>query len=115
MSEGLYGSWLSNSFLLMTMSLLFYHMTKMQSLEMDRRVASLFAVALVLVSIVMGISGILPYFQRVGSIIRKTKDREEENFRALHVTLGIIVILIQIGIAVTIVLGTFVNPTVLVK
>ena len=107
LSEALYGSWLSNSFVLMTMSLLFYHMTKVQSLEMDRRVAGTFAVALIVVSIIMGLSSMFPYFQRVGSLVKKDKDKEEDRYRTMYIVLGSIVILIQIGIAATIVMGTF--------
>ncbi len=106
LSEGLYGSWLANSFILMTMSLLFYHMTKVKSLEMDRRVAGVFAVALIIVSIIMGLSSMFPYFQRVGSLVKKEKDKEEDRIRTMYIVLGAIVILIQIGIAATIIMGT---------
>lgn len=74
---------------------------------MDRRVAGIFAVALIVVSIAIGLASMFPYFQRVGSIVKKNKDEEEENFRTLYVVLGSVVILIQIGIAVAIILGAF--------
>ena len=108
-SESLYGAWLSNSLLLMTMSLLFYHMTKVKSLEMDRRLAGVFAVALIIISIIMGVSSIFPYFTRIGNIVKKDKDKdkEEDHYRTMYVVLGSILILIQLGIAVTIVLGAF--------
>ena len=46
-------SWLSAAFVLMTLSLLFYHMVRVASLEMSRTLSSIFAACLILCSVVL--------------------------------------------------------------
>ena len=106
--ESLYNNWLADSLVLMTASLLFYHMTKKNSLEMDYRIAGIFAVALILCSMVMGITSLYPYYQRMGMIIDEDSSEEhrrENMYRIINTVLGSIIIVIQLGISVTIVKG----------
>ena len=53
--ELLLANWTSVSFVLMTVSLLFYHMTRQRTLEMDRRLAGVFAVSIIIMSAVFAI------------------------------------------------------------
>ena len=106
--ESLYNNWLADSLVLMTASLLFYHMTRKNSLEMDYRIAGVFAVALILCSMVMGITSLYPYYQRMGLIIDEDDSEEhkrENTYRIINTILGSIIIAIQFGISVTIVKG----------
>ena len=106
--ESLYNNWLADSLVLMTASLLFYHMTRKNSLEMDYRIAGLFAVALILCSMFMGITSLYPYYQRMGLIIDEDSSeehRKENTYRIINTVLGSIIIAIQFGISITIVKG----------
>ena len=106
--ESLYNNWLADSLVLMTASLLFYHMTKKKTLEIDYRIAGIFAVSLILCSMVMGIASLYPYYQRMGDIIINDDSEEykkENAYRIVNTVLGSIIILIQFGIAVTITKG----------
>ena len=112
--ESLYNTWLSDSLILMTASLLFYHMTRVSSLEMDPRVAGIFAVCLISISIALGITSVIPYITRVTTLIKQDQSTEESqeskkegNYRTVYTILGCILILIQIGIAITIIKGAF--------
>lgn len=113
--EELYSGWISNSLVLMTSSLLFYHMTKSTSIEIDPRIAGIFAVILILVSVGYEISSIVPYYQRTTSFINepenKTKypaqvKRERIN-QILYLVLGSILGTVQLGIAFVIIKGSF--------
>ena len=57
--ELLLANWTSVSFVLMTVSLLFYHMTRQRTLEMDRRLAGVFAVSIILLSAVFAIQSLV--------------------------------------------------------
>ena len=106
--ESLYNNWLADSLVLMTASLLFYHMTQKNSLEMDYRIAGIFAVALILCSMIMGITSLYPYYQRMGLIIDKDDSEEhkqENTYRLINTVLGSIIITIQLGITITIIKG----------
>ena len=112
--ESLYNTWLSDSLILMTASLLFYHMTRVSSLEMDPRVAGIFAVCLISISIALGITSVIPYITRVTTLIKQDQSTEESqeskkegSYRTVYTILGCILILIQIGIAITIIKGAF--------
>ena len=113
--EELYSSWIGNSLVLMTSSLLFYHMTRLSSLEMDARVAGMFAVILILISVTYAITSIIPYYQRTGYFIRDKVNQElfpeqvknEKHNRILYMVLGSVLCLIEFGIAIVIIKGSF--------
>jgi cytochrome bd-type quinol oxidase subunit 2 len=106
--ESMYSTWLSDSLILMTSSLLFYHMVQQKSLSIDYRLSALFSVILILCSVGIGIVSLYPYFQRMGKILN-TNDSEqsqkEKIYRTMYTIFGSIIILIQLLIAVFIVKG----------
>ena len=113
--ELLLSSWLSASFMLMTASLLFYHMTRVSSLEMDPRVAGCFAIALIVISVSMCVTGTVTYSYRVRNSLDEAGDSEaeadaikhEENYRTTHIALCAVLTFVDIGIALVIVRGSF--------
>ena len=112
--ESLYNTWLSDSLVLMTASLLFYHMTRVSSLEMDSRIAGIFAVLLIGISIALGITSVIPYITRVTDLIKSDEQtgesqesKREGSYRTVYASLGCILILIQVGIGIAIVKGSF--------
>jgi hypothetical protein len=112
--EELYSGWISNSLVLMTSSLLFYHMTMVKSLEMHPRLAGFFAVILILISVAYATSSIIPYYQRTDRFIKNHGDNpvyeeqivKEKSNKILYLVLGAILCTVQLGIAYVIVRGS---------
>ena len=113
--EELYSGWISNSLVLMTSSLLFYHMTKASSLEMDPRWAGVFGMTLIVIAVIYEISSIIPYYQRSSSFIHDPDNqtfhpdqvKKEKSNQKLYLILGCILATIQLGIAYVIITGSF--------
>ena len=112
--EELYSGWISNSLVLMTSSLLFYHMTMVKSLEMHPRIAGFFAVILILISVTYAISSIIPYYQRTDRFIKYHDNdpvyadqvAKEKSNKILYLVLGATLCTVQLGIAYVIVRGS---------
>ena len=111
--EAQFSSWLSASFLLMTVSLLFYHMTRVQSLEMGPRIAGFFSVSLILVAVTLTVMALWTYFVRVTELLEdKTltpAERNEKQFKFVYLVTGILIVLIEVSLCVVIVLGSTVK------
>lgn len=115
--EELYSGWISNSLVLTTTSLLFYHMTKLNSLEMDARIAGIFAVVLIVISIAYAITSIVPYYQRSSDFVKDPENQKnypdivyrEKRNRIIYLVLGAVLATIQVGIAVVITKGSFIK------
>lgn len=112
--ESLYVEWLSASLILMTTSLLFYHMTRVKSLEMNNKLSGLFAVSLILISVILAGISVIPYFQRITDAVEhptaeKTSiNADKENtYKMIYTILGCCLIFIQLCIAISIIHGTF--------
>ena len=106
--ESLYSTWLSDSLVLMTSSLLFYHMVQRQSIIIDYRLSALFAVILILCSIGIGIVSLYPYFQRMGTVLQKDNTeqvKKEKLYRIMYTTFGAIILFVQFAIALFIIKG----------
>ena len=112
--ENLYVEWLMASFILMTTSLLFYHMTRVKSLEMNSKISGIFAVTLILISVILAGVSIVPYYERISSAVEKPTPEEtpkemkrENTYKILYTTLGCCLMVIQLCIAFAIIVGTF--------
>ena len=106
--ESLYSTWLSDSLVLMTASLLFYHMVQKQSLSIDYRLAALFAVVLIFCSIGIGIISLYPYYQRMGEVLKLEETdqvKKEKIYRTMFTIFGSIILLVQFAIALFIIKG----------
>ena len=114
--ESLYNGWLEDSLVLMTASLLFYHMTRVESLEMDYRIAAFFSIALILISIGIGAVSLYPYYQRIGEVLDNKESEnieqksKEVQYRLSYTIFGSILVFIQFGIAIAIFMGTLKGP-----
>ena len=108
--ELLLASWTGVSFVLMTVSLLFYHMTRRKTLEMDRRLAGVFAVAIILMSVVFAVQSLVVYAKRL-SRLQGAEDtpfvRQEINISHTYIAAGSLLALISVGIAGAVVAGSF--------
>jgi len=112
--ESLYFGGLAYSVVLMTTSLLFYHMTKTHSLEMDPRISAIFAILLMFVSIIFAGSGISIYYTRLNSLESEKHYLSEVTLHLLekergiywfYFILGILYMIIEILICYYIVKG----------
>lgn len=113
--ESLYAGWLAVSILVMTVSLLFYHMTRVKSLEMEPKTAGIFSVILIIISFVFNISALVTYWDRIGASIRneqrvsqerKKQLSNESHYRIMYLVLGTIYSFVQLWICVVITIGT---------
>jgi uncharacterized membrane protein len=117
--ELLLAGWMSASFMLMTVSLIFYHMTRVSSLEMSKGIAALFAVALISVSAVLCITGLATYSMRIQNVLEHQRShkyrskyaekgrKQEEDFRIVYIVMGSILAIVEVAIAGAICAGSF--------
>jgi heme/copper-type cytochrome/quinol oxidase subunit 2 len=110
-SELIACSWFGVSLVLLTSALLFYHMTRVSSLEMNSTVAGIFAIILMIISMGLCIMAVYTYHARISRSINKdNKDKDgfsqERKISPVITTFGIILAIVEIGICVTIIKGT---------
>ena len=112
--EILLSQWTAASFVLMTTSLLFYHMTRVSSLEMDPKIAGLISMAMIIMSIVFEVQALIVYVQRVSrmdtvsnttSVIKSI--RTERKVSKSYIAVISLLVLLQLFIAWVIVSGSF--------
>ena len=105
--ENIYAAWLSVSFILMTLSLLFYHMARVSSIEMNTKIAGVYAIILILISGFLSFISIFPYYTRFTKIYHMNNKsnflNDEFLYHKLYIACGIIVILVQLLISFTII------------
>ena len=107
--ELLYFNTLAYSGLLLTIALIFYHMTKFNTLEMHYIASSIFAIVIIFISIIYLIMGTISYYHRLNQLIKENQinlKRENQNF-IIYFILGIILITIQCSIAYVILVNIF--------
>ena len=100
--ELLLANWTSVSFILMTVSLLFYHMTRIETLEMDRRLAGVFSVSIIIMSVIFSIQALLIYTKRLSRLRTKNETsfiRQEISISRTYIMVVRILIVIAVGIA----------------
>ncbi len=108
--ELLLANWTNVSFILMTVSLLFYHMTCRRTLEMDRRLAGVFAISIIIMSVVFAIQSLIIYSKRLGRLKNKKETdfiQQEISISHTYIIVSSILIVIAVGIAIVILLGSF--------
>jgi len=112
--EILLSQWTAASFVLMTTSLLFYHMTRVASLEMNPHVAGLISVAMIFMSIVFEVQALVVYVKRVSRMDTVSKSsqlissiRTERTVSKSYIAVISILVLLQLFIGWVIVTGSF--------
>ena len=112
--EAQFSAWLSASFLLLTASLLFYHMTRVQSLEMGPRVAGFFSVSLILIAVTLTVLALWTYFVRVTELLENNRpltsaEKNEKQFKFVYLVTGILIVLIEVSLCVVVISGSTVK------
>lgn len=106
--EQLLTGWLAASFMLMTTSLLFYHMTRVNSLLVDPKIAGILSVILILAALFLGAFSLYAYFQRIGNVVKNNKNlKKEKLYRNAYTVLVTSVMIVELGVAILIILGSF--------
>jgi len=95
----------------MTVSLLFYHMTRVSSLEMSPRIAGFFSVTLILVAVVITIMALYTYFIRLSELLQTQQahltpaEKKEEQFRVVYLVVGVVLVMIELSLCIVIMVG----------
>ena len=97
--ESLLSSWLSSSFLVTTLSLLFYHMSKLGTITIDRGVASLVCCILICLSLILSTIATITYLGRTIN----TNKKSERNIRFLYGSVGALLIFTDLVLVFTVV------------
>ena len=105
--EAILSGWVNLSCFLLANALLFYHMTRVRSLEMNSRVAGIFAITLMLISTAYTMFAIGPYAKRISNVIKqclaesKCNNEQANESRWVfyqYMALGIFTVAIELGI-----------------
>jgi len=104
-SESLCAGWISVSLFLLTVALLFYDMTKRSSIQLHYSIAALFAVTIMLLSILACLSGTIDYANRVKKQIKLSKFEfnQEKNISKVVTCIGVVLTIIELGICIAII------------
>lgn len=92
-------------FILLTVALLFYDMTKRSSIQLHYVIAALFAVSIMILSILACISGTIDYTKRVKKQIKfsKFEFNQEKNISKVVTCIGIVLTITDLGICIAII------------
>jgi len=102
--ESLLDGWLSVSAVLLTTSLLFYHMSRVKSLKVKPFLAKIVSIGLIVISTAYMIYALIPYTKRMNYTIQKCikmnecSDNQTQELKILKISylfLGILTIMIQ--------------------
>jgi len=102
--ESLLNQWLNVSSVMVTCSLVFYHMSRVKSIKMEPYLAKLIATGLIIISTSYTIYALIPYNKRMDFIIKKCSELNEcpddqvEELKFLkksYMILGLITFMIQ--------------------
>ena len=69
--EAIYASWMSLSYFSLTTGMLFYHMTRKDSIKADKRLAAAIAISLLVVSVVYVLIAVIPYKTRLDRAVQE--------------------------------------------
>lgn len=105
--ESLLSGWLNVSGVILTTSLVFYHMSRVKSIKVEPYLAKIIAIGLIIVSTGYMMYALIPYFKRMNYNIDKCvrlkecSDEQATELKILkwsYIILGIITLAIQCGI-----------------
>jgi hypothetical protein len=108
---------LSYSVLLTTVSLLFFHMTRVDSIELPHFYSSFFSIILIFMSIAYIVLGLIQYAQRLAELLNDDANnqnliKKERNYWYAYLSLGILFILMESILCFVIIKKSFDVPKV---
>jgi len=102
--ESLFSEWLNLSYILLTTGLLFYHMSRVKTINTSPRLAAIIAICIILTSSGFMLFAMGPYMFRMNHVIEKCKSKKAcsklqvghlKQLKMIYVSLGIGSIIIQ--------------------
>ena len=72
--EDLLSDWITVSGVMLTTSLLFYHMARSKSIKVDPRLAKIIAISLIVISSLYLVYGIMTYTHRMNNTVQKCRE-----------------------------------------
>lgn len=102
--EGNFSAWVNLSVILLTASLVFYHMSKTISIKVPKRIAGIISSGLILSNIIFTINSIIPYFTRTNKL---DKNNNEKIYRNIYFITSIIFVILEIMICYYIIKDSF--------
>ena len=72
--EDLLSDWITVSGLMLTTSLLFYHMARSKSVKVDPRLAKIIAISVIVISTLYLVYGIMTYTHRMNNTVQKCRE-----------------------------------------
>ena len=95
-AESNYSQWINTSIILLTVALVFYHMSKVKSIKLPRFSAAFISIGLIFVNIIFTINSLIPYITRTDEI--KYKEKDESIYKNVYIISGIAFIVLEIMI-----------------
>ena len=92
--EGNYSAWINVSIILLTASLVFYHMSNVKSINVPKQFAAIISTGLIVINIVFTINSLIPYYTRTNKKLNNDKS-EEKIYRDVYFYSGIVFIIIE--------------------
>lgn len=102
--EGNFSAWVNLSVILLTASLVFYHMSKTTSIKVPKKIAGIISSGLILSNIIFTINSIIPYFTRTNKL---DKNNNEKIYRNIYFITSIIFVILEIIICYYIIKDSF--------
>ena len=91
--ESNFSAWVNLSIILLTASLVFYHMSKTTSIKIPKKMAGCISTGLILSNIIFTINSIIPYFTRT---IKLDKKNDEKIYRNIYFITSIIFVILEV-------------------
>lgn len=102
--EGNFSAWVNLSVILLTVSLVFYHMSKTISIKVPKKIAGIISSGLILSNIIFTINSIIPYLTRTNKL---DKNNNEKIYRNIYFITSIIFVILEIMICYYIIKDSF--------
>lgn len=103
-TESNYSQWINTSIILLTVALVFYHMSKVKSIQLPKFAAAFISIGLISVNIVFTINSIIPYITRTNHI--KYSEKDEKIYKNVYIISGITFILLEVMICYYIIMDS---------
>jgi hypothetical protein len=104
--ESNFSAWLNLSIILLTASLLFYHMSNANTIKVPKKMAGIISCGLIIINIIITINSIVPYFTRTYD---KNIHSKEKIYRNVYFYSSIIFLLIEFLICIYIIKDSLSN------
>lgn len=94
--------WLNLSIILLTASFVFYHLTKVKSLVIPKKISGILCTCTILVNIIFTINSIVPYYTR-----ETIKEKNEKIYHNIYFYTSIFLVILEIIICYYIIKDSF--------